>query len=109
MQYVIEVRNLKKSYGEVQAVKGISFEVKSGSMFAFLGPNGAGKSTTIDALCTLTKYDEGQIEIAGFSMDRNPEKIRQNIGVVFQDSVLDRNLSIKDNLSLRAADPAGST
>lgn len=71
-------------------------------MFAFLGPNGAGKSTTIDALCTLTKYDEGQIEIAGFSMDRNPEKIRQSIGVVFQDSVLDRNLSIKDNLSLRA-------
>ena len=66
MQYVIEVRNLKKSYGKVQAVKGISFEVKSGSMFAFLGPNGAGKSTTIDALCTLTKYDEGQIEIAGF-------------------------------------------
>ena len=102
MQYVIEVRDLKKSYGKVQAVKGISFEVKSGSMFAFLGPNGAGKSTTIDALCTLTKYDEGQIEIAGFSMDRNPEKIRQSIGVVFQDSVLDRNLSIKDNLSLRA-------
>lgn len=102
MRYAIDVKNLKKSYGKIQAVKGISFKVKRGSMFAFLGPNGAGKSTTIDALCTLIRYDEGQIEIAGFSMERTPEKIRQNIGVVFQDGVLDWNLSVKDNLLIRA-------
>lgn len=103
MSDIITVSSLKKSYGKVKAVKGIDFTVEKGSLFAFLGPNGAGKSTTIDILCTLNKYDEGKIEIAGYDMDRDAENIRKRIGVVFQDSVLDKNLTVKENLMIRAS------
>ncbi len=102
MNDIITVSCLKKSFGKTQAVKGIDFSVKKGSLFAFLGPNGAGKSTTIDILCTLTQYDAGKISIAGFDLAHQPDQIRKNIGVVFQDNLLDKKLSVKENLMIRA-------
>jgi len=99
---VIEVKSLEKSYGDIKAVKGISFEVREGSLFAFLGPNGAGKSTTIDVLCTLNQFDKGEISVAGFDLKTESKQIRQNIGVVFQDNLLDKALTIKENLTIRA-------
>ncbi len=98
---VIEVRDLCKSYGKVQAVKGISFDVKKGSLFAFLGPNGAGKSTTIDILCTLLRKDSGSVRVLGLRPGRDNSKIRQDIGIVFQEGVLDPRLSVKENLRIR--------
>lgn len=102
MSDIITVSSLKKSFGKVKAVKGIDFSVKKGTLFAFLGPNGAGKSTTIDILCTLNKYDEGKINIAGFDMENDGDKIRKSIGVVFQDNLMDKKLSVRDNLMIRA-------
>lgn len=102
MQKIIEVRNLKKSYGDVQAVKGISFYVEQGKLFSFLGPNGAGKSTTIDILCTLLTCDEGDVTVNGHKLGVDDEDIRHSIGVVFQDSVLDSLLTVGENLRLRA-------
>lgn len=102
MENIITVDSLKKSYGKLQAVKGISFEVKKGQMFAFLGPNGAGKSTTIDTLCTLTKPDSGKITIDGKLLGKDDKGIRESIGVVFQDSLLDKLLTVEENLYNRA-------
>ena len=99
---IIRVSSLKKSFGKVKAVKGIDFSVKKGSLFAFLGPNGAGKSTTIDILCTLTKYDDGEVTIAGFDLDYAADKIRNSIGVVFQDHLMDKILTVRENLMIRA-------
>lgn len=103
MEKIIEVRGLKKSFREVQAVKGIDFYVESGSLFAFLGPNGAGKSTTIEIICTLLRSDEGEVEVAGYKVGKDDEKIRESIGVVFQDGVLDNLLTVKENLSIRGS------
>lgn len=102
MRDIITVSSLKKSFGEVQAVKGIDFSVKEGSLFAFLGPNGAGKSTTIDILCTLTQYDDGKVSVAGFDLDRDSDEIRKSIGVVFQDNLMDKKLTVRENLMIRA-------
>lgn len=102
MEHMIEVAGLRKRYGEVEAVRGIDFYVEKGKMFAFLGPNGAGKSTTIDMLCTLLKPDGGSVEIAGRQLGRENDAIRSRIGVVFQDSVLDRLLTVRENLETRA-------
>jgi multidrug/hemolysin transport system ATP-binding protein len=101
MDYAINVTDLKKSYRDVEAVRGISFYVEKGSLFAFLGPNGAGKSTTIEILCTLLKQDGGEAEILNYKLGKDDEKIRNNIGVLFQSGVLDKLLSVKDNLRLR--------
>lgn len=101
MEKILEVFDLKKSYGSVQAVKGISFYVEKGGLFAFLGPNGAGKSTTIDILCTLLAPDSGTATIDGHTISKEDDKIRSKIGVVFQDSLLDPLLTVKENLSLR--------
>lgn len=100
MPNAIEVQNLKKSYGDVEAVKGISFEVKKGSLFAFLGTNGAGKSTTIDILCTLTEKTSGVVKIAGHEVGTKYENdlIRKEIGVVFQDSILDERMTVYENI-----------
>jgi multidrug/hemolysin transport system ATP-binding protein len=98
---LLNVSDLKKSYGKVEAVKGIDFYVEKGSFFAFLGPNGAGKSTTIEMLCTLMKPDSGMIELDGLLVGRDDEKIRRSIGVVFQRSLLDPLLTVKENLFLR--------
>lgn len=102
MSDIITVSSLKKSFGKVKAVKGTEFSVKKGSLFAFLGPNGAGKSTTIDILCTLTKYDDGDVTIAGFDLDHDADKIRNSIGVVFQDNLMDKILTVRENLMIRA-------
>lgn len=102
MSDIITVSSLKKSFGKVKAVKGIDFSVKKGSLFAFLGPNGAGKSTTIDILCTLNKYDDGDVTIAGFDLDHDADEIRKSIGVVFQDNLLDKKLTVRENLMIRA-------
>jgi len=103
MENIITVHNLKKKYGKVEAIKGISFNVREGSLFAFLGPNGAGKSTTIDTLCTLISCDEGDVEICGYKLGVDDSQIRNNIGVVFQTGVLDGRLTINENLLLRGA------
>jgi len=100
---IIEVDNLEKSYGDVHAVKGISFYVEEGKLFAFLGPNGAGKSTTVDILCTVLKPDSGTVVIDGNILGKEDDAIRQSIGVVFQYGVLDKTLTVWENLMFRAS------
>lgn len=102
MNPIITVQNLKKSYGNLLAVNDISFSVKQGKLFSFLGPNGAGKSTTIDILCTLLKPDQGEIRMDGHLLGKEDNAIRRKIGVVFQDSILDPLLTVKENLTIRA-------
>ena len=102
MNKIIEVSDLRKSYGSLEAVRGISFYVEQGKLFSFLGPNGAGKSTTIDILCTLTNADSGEVTIDGLDPRREGSAIRQIIGVVFQGSVLDDLLTVRENLTVRA-------
>ena len=103
MEKVIEVQGLVKSYGEVQAVRGIDFYVEKGKLFAFLGPNGAGKSTTIDILSTALKADQGSAIINGFVLGKDDSKIRSSIGVVFQGHHLDDLLTVKENLMSRGS------
>lgn len=100
MTYAIKVQDLKKQYGNVTAVKGISFSVKKGSFFAFLGSNGAGKSTTIEILCTLLEKTSGDVVINGHTLGtvNNNQSIRQSIGIVFQQSLLDPLLTVKENI-----------
>ena len=103
MRDIIEIKNLSKSFGEVKAVDGLSFKVKEGELFAFLGINGAGKSTTINIMCGQLKKDGGSVVIDGESLDGNTDKIKRELGVVFQSSVLDSPLSVYNNLESRAA------
>jgi multidrug/hemolysin transport system ATP-binding protein len=103
MRHIIEVENLKKSYGNLEAVKGISFYAEEGKLFAFLGPNGAGKSTTIDILCTFLKPDSGKISVDGAVLGKQDEAIRKAIGAVFQDSLLDKRLTVEENMRCRGA------
>ena len=100
---IIEIENLDKSFKEVKAVDNISFKVKDGELFSFLGVNGAGKSTTINMISGVLKKDSGKINICGYDIDTDAEKIKRNIGIVFQNSVLDNKLSVYDNLKYRAA------
>ena len=100
---VIEIKNLSKSFGEIHAVQDVSFSVKQGSLFAFLGVNGAGKSTTISMMCGQLQKDSGEVWIDGCPLDQDPDAIKRMIGVVFQGSVLDKPMSVKDNLESRAA------
>ncbi|MFN5913686.1 MAG: ABC transporter ATP-binding protein [Chitinophagaceae bacterium] len=83
---MIQVENLKKSYGSFEAVKGISFDVKEGEIFGLLGPNGAGKSTTLEIMETLREKTSGKVTIAGFDLDRQPDEIKKIIGVQLQTS-----------------------
>lgn len=103
MEKIIEVSNLKKSYGDVQAVKGISFDVEKGSLFAFLGINGAGKSTTIDMIATMLKPDSGEVKVGGHVLGMEDDAIRHEIGIVFQDSLLDPLLTVRENLMIRGS------
>jgi len=103
MEKIIEVSGLVKNYGEIQAVKGIDFYVEKGKLFAFLGPNGAGKSTTINVICTLLNFEEGDITVDGFKLGVDDVKIREQIGIVFQDSVLDSLLTVEENLRTRGS------
>lgn len=98
----VDVRSLKKSYGDIEAVKGISFQVAPGEVFAFLGPNGAGKSTTIRMLCTLTKPTSGSATVDGFDITKQPTSVRRRIGLVFQDRTLDQQLTAEENLRFHA-------
>lgn len=100
---MIKIKNLSKSYGDIKAVDDISFNVKEGELFAFLGVNGAGKSTTINIMCGQLLKDKGDITIDGLNLDKNGEEIKSRLGVVFQNSLLDKALSVKDNLKSRAA------
>ena len=103
MNNIIEIKNLNKSFKDVKAVKDLSFKVKEGELFAFLGLNGAGKSTTISIICGQLKKDSGSVTVNGFDLDKNIEGIKSELGVVFQNSVLDKPLSVKSNLENRAA------
>lgn len=100
---IIRIHNLSKSYGKLQAVKNISLNVYEGELFAFLGPNGAGKSTTINILSTLLEKDAGEIEINQHILGKDNDKIRNDIGIVFQKSFLDDLLTVKENLITRAS------
>lgn len=103
MENIIEVKNLVKNYGKIEAVKSISFNVKKGSFFAFLGENGAGKSTTINILCTVLEKTSGKVYICGADLDKEKDLIKKSIGIVFQGSVLDKELTVLENLKCRAA------
>jgi ABC-2 type transport system ATP-binding protein len=98
----ISVRGLAKRYGEIEAVRGIDFEVAPGEIFGFLGPNGAGKSTTISMLCTLVKPTGGSATVAGFDVNTQRDAVRRNIGLVFQDTTLDTYLTAEQNMRLHA-------
>lgn len=100
---IIQIKNLNKTYGSIQAVKDLSFEVRHGEFFAFLGVNGAGKSTTISILCNTLKKDSGLIIIDNEELKSDSDSIKRKIGVVFQNSVLDKQLTVKDNLYTRAS------
>jgi ABC-2 type transport system ATP-binding protein len=99
---VIEVDKLRKTFDEVEAVRGVSFDVAAGEVFGFLGPNGAGKTTTINMLCTLVKPTSGRAEVAGHDVVRERDDVRRNIGLVFQDPTLDGYLTAAQNLRLHA-------
>lgn len=101
-QTIIKIENLEKSFGETKAVRKINLEVYEGSLFAFLGINGAGKSTTISMMYGGLKIDSGRITICGQDVATHLDKIKNQIGVVFQDSVLDKTLTIYENLKFRA-------
>ncbi|MBQ3230725.1 MAG: ABC transporter ATP-binding protein [Clostridia bacterium] len=103
MEHIIEKKELNKSFCDIKAVNGISFSVERGELFAFLGQNGAGKSTTISIICGSLRKDSGSVFVNGLSLEKNIERIKSNIGVVFQSSVLDNQLSVKDNLQSRAS------
>ena len=99
---IIQVENLRKKYGAIKAVDGISFSVKKGEIFGFLGPNGAGKTTTINILCTLTRPTAGVAYINGYNVNSNPDQVRNSIGLVFQEITLDNHLTAEENLFLHA-------
>ena len=103
MGNIIEINHLSKSFGDVKAVQDLSFCVKEGELFAFLGINGAGKSTTINIMCGQLSKDGGSVVIDGADLDHNVDTIKRELGVVFQNSVLDKSLSVWDNLESRAA------
>ena len=100
---VIRIAHLHKAFGPVQAVRDLSFQVRQGELFAFLGVNGAGKSTTISILCGQQAADRGEIEICGQPVQKESALVARKLGVVFQNSVLDRPLTVRENLQSRAA------
>jgi multidrug/hemolysin transport system ATP-binding protein len=100
---IIEIKDLKKSFKDVKAVDGVSFNVKEGELFAFLGINGAGKSTTINVISGILQKDSGDVKICGYDIDKDADRIKGKIGIVFQGSALDKKMSVYDNLKSRAA------
>lgn len=103
MEQIISIDGLCKSFGDVKAVQNLSFQVKKSELFAFLGVNGAGKSTTISILCGQLAKDAGTVFVCGEDVEKGMEKICRKLGVVFQNSVLDKALTVRDNLQSRAA------
>ncbi|MBP3888123.1 MAG: ATP-binding cassette domain-containing protein [Cellulosilyticum sp.] len=102
MKYCIEVNHLNKRFGNVDAVKDLSFKVEQGELFGFLGINGAGKSTTINMICTLLQPTSGEIKVSGHLIGKDNQEIRKKIGVVFQGNTLDDELTVYENLLARA-------
>lgn len=102
MEKIIEINNLKKYFNDVKAVDDISFKVNEGEFFAFLGVNGAGKSTTISIMSGDLEKDAGEVKICGFDIEKEPNKIKALIGIVYQSSFLDKNLTVYDNLKIKA-------
>lgn len=100
---ILEIQNLYKSFNDVKAVNDLSFHVKEGELFAFLGVNGAGKSTTINIICGQLGKDGGLVKVSGYDIDKDPKSVKKELGVVFQNSVLDKQLSVYDNLESRAS------
>lgn len=98
----VSVDGLEKRYGELEAVRGVSFDVAAGEVFGFLGPNGAGKSTTINMLCTLVNPTGGSARVAGHDIVSERDDVRRHIGLVFQDQTLDPNLTGAQNLKMHA-------
>ena len=103
MENVLEISQLCKRFGDVQAVQDLRFQVREGELFAFLGVNGAGKSTTINIICGQLERDSGSVRICGTELDAGDKQLRSKLGVVFQSSALDRSLTVRDNLASRAA------
>lgn len=103
VEKIIEIRHLSKSFGDIKAVSDISFSVRKGELFAFLGVNGAGKSTTISIICGILAKDAGEVFVNGADIEKDLSSVKGVLGVVFQNSVLDRQLSVRDNLKSRAA------
>lgn len=103
MNGIIKIDGLNKSFGDIRAVRDLSFCVRRGELFAFLGVNGAGKSTTISIMCSQLAKDSGSVIIDGCDLDKNADGIKRELGVVFQNSVLDGALTVYDNLACRAA------
>ncbi len=103
MSEIIKVDGLRKSYGDVVAVDGISFSVEENTLFAFLGPNGAGKSTVINIICTILKPDSGNVAVNGNDLGKNDTEIRKTLGIVFQNSILDPLLTVRENIRIRGA------
>lgn len=103
MRPMIEIAHLSKRFGSIEAVRDLSFTVREGELFAFLGINGAGKSTTISILCGCLRQDAGEVRIDGKSMEQDKAAVKSKLGVVFQNSVLDKALTVFDNLCSRAA------
>ncbi len=101
--YAVKIEHLVKTYGEKKAVNDISFVVEKGSLFAFLGINGAGKSTTINIMCSILGKDSGKIYVNGYDLDDDPFAIKNDIGIVFQTSVLDKELTVLQNLQIRTS------
>lgn len=99
---IVEIENLKKSFKDVNAVDGLTFRVKEGELFSFLGVNGAGKSTTINIISGILSKDSGKVNICGYDLDKNIDAVKSEIGIVFQNSVLDKKLSAYENLKYRA-------
>jgi ABC-2 type transport system ATP-binding protein len=99
----VSVTGLVKHFDEIEAVRGITFDVGSGEIFAFLGPNGAGKSTTIKMLCTLLRPTAGHATVAGYDVAQEPKAVRANIGLVFQERTLDEQLTAEENLTFHGA------
>ncbi len=103
MNNIIEIEHLNKAFGKVKAIQDLNLKVKKGELFAFLGINGAGKSTTISIICSQLAKDSGKVFVNGKDLDADTDKIKNDLGVVFQNSVLDKSLTVKDNLKSRAA------
>lgn len=103
MAPAVLIENLQKRYGEVEAVKNVSFQIEPGEIFGLLGPNGAGKTTTLRVLCTLSTPDAGKIEVSGISVIDNPRTARQKLGYVAQEVALDKVLTGRELLQLQAS------
>jgi ABC-2 type transport system ATP-binding protein len=99
---MVEVKDLARSFGEIEAVKGVSFKIREGEIFGFLGPNGAGKSTTINMLCTLLRPTAGSARLNGFDVEQDRSDVRRSIGLVFQQPTLDEYLTAEQNLRFHA-------